>query len=365
VRLELACTKRLGSFTLDADLSIEGDRIGLFGPSGSGKSTIVGALAGLVTPDSGRIVLDGAVLFDREAGIDVPPERRRIAVVFQHAHLFPHLDVRSNLLYGYRRCPKAERRIALEPVADALGLSALLDRGVTNLSGGERQRVALGRALLSNPRLVLLDEPLSALDDALKHRVIPYLRKTFDAFGVPFVFISHAMIEMRLMAGRVAVVESGRIAEVAGAEEVAIRRMGSGGGAYVNLMRLSDPSRRNGLSVYRWGGTELVISAEGKPGETVFELSARDIILVREHPGAISARNLLSCRVVRGHAFEGRVGIELACGGERLVAEVMRETAQALDIRPGQPVFAAIKASAFHELFGEAAPPSHLSAGSR
>jgi molybdate transport system ATP-binding protein len=352
VRLELACRKRLGDFTLDAALSVEGERIGLIGPSGSGKSTMVGALAGLVAPDAGRIVLDGDVLFDREKGIDVPPERRRIAVVFQQANLFPHLDVRGNLLYGYRRCPPAARGIRLEPVAEALELSPLLSRGVGNLSGGERQRVALGRALLSNPRLVLLDEPLSALDDALKHRVIPYLRKTFDAFGVPFLFISHAMLEMRLMAGPVAVAEGGRIVEVADAEELAIRRMGDSAAAYVNLLRLSAPSRRNGLSVYPWGGTRLVIASDGRPGETVFELSARDIILIREHPGAISARNLLPCRVVRGHEFQGRIGIELSCGGERIVAEVMRETAKELDLRPGQAIFAAIKASAFRELYG-------------
>ncbi|HEY3489011.1 MAG TPA: molybdenum ABC transporter ATP-binding protein [Candidatus Deferrimicrobiaceae bacterium] len=351
MRLELACRKRLGNFTLDAALSVEGERIGLFGPSGSGKSTLVGALSGLVTPDSGRIVLDGTVLFDREAGIDIPPERRRIAVVFQNAHLFPHLDVRANLLYGYRRCPKAERRIALEPVADALGLSDLLGRSVGNLSGGERQRVALGRALLSNPRLILLDEPLSGLDDALKYRVIPFLRKTFDGFGVPFLFISHALLEMRLMAGQVAVVEAGRIAEMSSAEALAIGRMGVGG-AYVNLLRLVNPSRRNGLSVYPWGGTGLVISGEGKPGETVFVLSARDIILIREHPGAISARNLLPCRIERLHDLGTRTGVGLSCGGERLVAEVSRETSEELDLRPGQPIYAAIKASAFRELFG-------------
>ncbi|HEY5995526.1 MAG TPA: molybdenum ABC transporter ATP-binding protein [Candidatus Deferrimicrobiaceae bacterium] len=363
MRLELSCRKTLGRFALDAGLSVSGDRIGLFGPSGSGKSTLVGAIAGLVAPDSGRIVLDGDVLFDREKGIDIPADRRRIAVVFQEAHLFPHLDVRGNLLYGHRRAPADARRLSLEPVAEALELSPLLSRSVRKLSGGERQRVALGRALLSNPRLLLLDEPLSALDDALRHRVIPFLRKTFDAFGVPFLFISHAMLEMRLMTEQVAVVEAGRIVDVTNAEELALRRMGAGGAGYVNLLRLTDPVPRNGLSVYRWGGTELVLSCDGKPGETIFELSARDIILIREHPGAISARNLLPCRVVRGHAFEGRVGIELSCGGERLIAEVMRETAQALDIRPGQPIFAAIKASAFRELYGRGASASPAGAG--
>ncbi len=350
MKLEFAARKRLGRFELDASFTATGDRIGLFGPSGSGKSSIVGALAGLVAPDGGRIALDGEVLFDRAAGIDLPPDRRRIAVVFQHPHLFPHLDVEGNLRYGYRRCPPQFRRISPELVVEALELGPFLSRAVRHLSGGEQQRVSLGRALLSSPRLMLLDEPLSALDDSLKYRIIPFLRKTFDAFGVPFMFISHSLLEMRLMTERVVVLERGRVAEETGAEALAVRRMGAGGAAYANLLRLSSPRMRNGLSVYRWGGGELAISGGGRPGEAVFELSSRDIILFRNHPGAISARNLLPCRVVRGHAFDGRTGIELSCGDERIIAEVMRETAEELDIRPGQSIFAAIKASAFREI---------------
>ncbi len=350
MRLEFSARKILGDFALDVSIAAPGDRVGLFGPSGSGKSTIVNILSGLVAPDSGRIVLDGESLFDREKGIDLPPELRRIAVVFQHPHLFPHLDVRENLLFGWKRCPPALRRIGLDPVIEALELETILPRAVHHLSGGEQQRVSLGRALLSSPRLMLLDEPLSALDDSLKYRVIPFLRKTFDDFAVPFLFISHSLMEMRLMTDRVAVLDRGRVVEETGAEALAVGRMGAGGAAYVNLLRLSVPRMRNGLSVYRWGGTELAISGGGKAGETVFELSARDIILFRKHPEAISARNLLDCRVIRLHEFDGRIGIELACGGERFIAEVMQETATELDIRPGTVLYAAIKASAFREI---------------
>lgn len=351
MRLEFSARLRQGDFVLDASFTAEGERVGLFGPSGSGKSTVVRLLSGLSDPDEGRIALDGTVLFDRSRGVSLAPEKRRVAVVFQDGRLFPHMDVVENLRYGYRRCPEGERRIPFDAVVSALELSPLLGRGTANLSGGERQRVSLGRALLASPRLLLLDEPLSAMDDPLRYRIIPYLRKSFDAFSVPTVHISHSTVEMRLMAERVVVLSGGRVTGEETADELAVRHMGSGGAPFVNLLRLSGPRERNGLSVYRWGGTELVIAGGERNGEKVFELSSRDIILFRKHPEAISARNLLTCTVSAVRDLGGvRCGVELSVGGERLVAEVMAETARELSLSPGLPLFAAVKASAFREI---------------
>ena len=196
-------------FRFSAAFSLTASRCGIFGPSGSGKSTLMHLLAGLLNPDRGTISLAGQTLFDAGAGINVPSEQRRIGVVFQHAHLFPHMDVRRNLFYGWRRTETAERRIAPEALIEVLNLGHLLDRGVNRLSGGERQRVALGRTVLACPRLILMDEPLTGLDEELKYQIIPYLKRVLAEFDIPLLFISHSLREMRLMTDEVLVFRRG------------------------------------------------------------------------------------------------------------------------------------------------------------
>jgi molybdate transport system ATP-binding protein len=185
MKLEFELKKSIGQFSFSAGLEIEGSRIGIFGPSGSGKSTLGNLLAGLLSADDGSIQLDGRCLFDSQRQINLLPEQRRVSVVFQHAHLFPHLNVRRNLLYGFQRTAAANRKLNLEDVATALDIKRLLKRSVGDLSGGEKQRVSLGRALLACPDLLILDEPLSALDKDLKEQIIPYLRKTLRRFEIP------------------------------------------------------------------------------------------------------------------------------------------------------------------------------------
>jgi molybdate transport system ATP-binding protein len=350
MELRIGVVKSFGEFTLDADFTATSSRLGIFGESGSGKSTLVNLLAGALIPDSGSIFLDGECLYSKEKGVNVPPEQRRIAMVFQHPYLFPHLSVRRNLLYGYNRCAPKNRRIGLDSVAAVLKLEGLLERGVTNLSGGEQQRVAIGRAILSNPRLLLMDEPLSALDDQLKFQIIPYLKSVCEEFGIPFVFISHSMVEMRLMTDRAIVVEKGRIKQQAPVEQLARQKMDTSQVGYTNLLRLGSPRQVDGLYAYPWGKGELLLSFLARRPDPLFELSSRDIILCKKHPEAISARNLLHCRVVGLFEAGNRTGVELDCGGERLVGEVARLAAQELEIREGGEVFAAIKASAFREL---------------
>ena len=190
--LELSVTKQLGpfAFAVEATLPSAGV-VALFGRSGAGKTSLVNMLAGLLRPDSGRIAVAGRVLFDSAAGIDLAPERRRIGYVFQEGRLFPHLDVRANLLYGHRRIPPAERAIKLPEIVELLGIAHLLGRRPANLSGGEKQRVAIGRALLSNPRLLLLDEPLAALDAERKAEILPFIERLRDELGLPIVYVSH------------------------------------------------------------------------------------------------------------------------------------------------------------------------------
>jgi molybdate transport system ATP-binding protein len=351
MKLEVAVEKQLGAFFFAADFSVAGNRIGVFGPSGSGKSTLMHMLAGLLRPDRGFIRLDGEDLFDDAAGLNRPPEQRRIGVVFQQAHLFPHLSVRRNLLYGYRRLPRGGRRVDPDTLIEVLGLAPLLGRDVESLSGGERQRVALGRTVLSCPRLILLDEPLTGLDEGLKYQIIPYLKTVFAEFGIPLLFISHSLNEMRLMTDRVLEFAAGRLSGESSTDDLALRRMATSRTGYINLLELADPVHHDGLYVYRWGERKIILAAGGREPVGMFELSSKDITLFKRHPEATSARNMLSCRVRRVFAAGDRYGVELDCGGRTLISQVVGEAVRDLGLEPGGEIIAVIKASAFRRLY--------------
>ena len=350
MELHLQVYKKQGDFSLELDLTTNSNRLGIFGPSGSGKSTLIRILAGLVQPDQGRIVLDGTPLFDSNSGICIAPEKRRIALVFQHHALFPHVTVRKNLFYGFQRCPVAERRISFDEVVQLLELTDLLEQMPSTLSGGQSQRVALGRAMLASPRLLVMDEPLSALDDTLRYRIIPYLKLVSEQFGIPSIFISHSLVEMRLMAEQIAVLENGRLSAVMSPEELARHRMALQPAGYINLLKLGTPAERNGLLAFPWGDRELLLSSglEAAPG--IFELSSKEIILCKRHPDAISARNLLPCTVRSLFSTGQKTGVELDCNGNLLIAEIVSDAAHELDITPGSTIWAVIKASAFRRL---------------
>lgn len=352
MKLSMNIKKSFGDFSLSAGVTVSGDRVGIFGVSGSGKSTVVSMLAGLLEPDSGEITLDGECLFSSADRINLRPEQRRIALVFQQHCLFPHLGVRNNLLYGFKRCPAEYRTIDFNALVDVLKLEELLDRGVTNLSGGEKQRVALGRAILANPRLLLMDEPLSALDDTLRFQIIPYLRSVSEHFGIPYLFISHSLIEMRLMTDDVLFFEKGRLVEQVSSEQLARNRMGQSQAGYINLLKLGCPSESAGLFTYPWGAGQLLLSAGSERNETTAELSSKDIILFKQHPEAISARNLLECSVRSLFSSGRKIGVELDCAGNTLIAEVVQDAVNELGITPGRTLYAAIKASAFRILPG-------------
>jgi molybdate transport system ATP-binding protein len=214
LRVDIA--KQLGDFTLEADFTSEGRVTGLFGASGAGKTSLINMIAGLVKPDRGTIALDGETLDDTTAGVHLPPYRRRIGYVFQDARLFPHLDVRANLDYGRRMNGLTDDPAQRQRVIDLLDVGTLLDRRPGKLSGGERQRVAFGRALLSKPKLLLLDEPLGALDEDRKREILPYLVRLRDEAGIPMVYVSHDAAELRQLATQIVMLKGGRITAFGG-----------------------------------------------------------------------------------------------------------------------------------------------------
>jgi molybdate transport system ATP-binding protein len=214
--LRVDVTKQLGEFSLEASFTSEGRVTGLFGASGAGKSSLINMIAGLLKPDRGVISLDGETLDDTAARVHVPPHRRRIGYVFQDARLFPHLNVRQNLDYGRRMNGLADDPAQRSRVTELLDIGPLMDRRPGKLSGGERQRVALGRALLSKPRLLLLDEPLGSLDEGRKVEILPYLVRLRDEAGIPMVYVSHDAAELRQLATQIVMLRHGRVTALGG-----------------------------------------------------------------------------------------------------------------------------------------------------
>lgn len=222
--LDVRLSKRFPGFAIDIELTLAQSGVtALFGPSGAGKSSVVNMIAGLLRPDDGTMALNGRVLFDRKKGINVPPDKRRIGCVFQEDRLFPHLSVRSNLMYGYKRVPASDRYVDVDEVVALLGIETLLDRRPYRLSGGEKQRVSIGRALLTSPHLLLLDEPLASLDNARKAEVLPFVARLAREYSAPILFISHDVQEVLLLAQQVVILNQGRAVERGPVEELRAR----------------------------------------------------------------------------------------------------------------------------------------------
>ncbi|SDO56967.1 molybdenum ABC transporter ATP-binding protein [Desulforhopalus singaporensis] len=350
--LEVDLEKRFPGFGSRVKFTLTSSRCGVFGPSGSGKSTLMNMLAGLVDPDRGFIRLNGKTLFDSDRKINLPPEKRKVGVVFQHAHLFPHMNVRKNLYYGMKRRRSGGGDIDPGQLIAVLQLERLLDRRVTRLSGGEKQRVALGRTILACPDLILMDEPLTGLDGQLKYQIIPHLQRVFNEFSIPILFISHSLHEMRMMTDDVLVMHEGAVARQLTTEELARAEACTTGGGYINLLELDVDRDHGDLLSYRWGEVELmVVKSHAAPEGGRFSLSSRDILLFKKHPEAASARNMLACTVRNTYTTEWLVGVELDCRGNSLIAEIVPQSVHELDIRPGAEVVAVMKASAINRLY--------------
>lgn len=346
--VEVSLRHEQGAFALD--VAFESDGLGvtaLFGPSGAGKTTLVHAIAGLVRPREGRIAIDGCVLFDSRARINLPAEARRVGLVFQDARLFPHMSVDDNLRFGWRRAPERMDEAHVARIVEMLGLGPLLARRATKLSGGEKNRVALGRALLASPRLLLLDEPLAALDAARKAEILPYLERLRDEARVPVFYVSHAVDEVLRLADRVVLLEEGCVTGEGSVFDFAGGEIGDllpATGAVIDT-RL-ESHRDDGLSLLSFGGGVLAVPRmAGLPGTRLrVRIRAEDILLAREEPRAISANNVLAARIAslkpEGAA---QMDVHLICGEARLVARITRASAARLQLRPGDAVFAVVK----------------------
>jgi molybdate transport system ATP-binding protein len=360
--LEVALRCHLGSLDLDVAFATRGGVTALFGRSGAGKTTVINGIAGLLRPDRGRVLLDGEPLLGTATSIDVPRHRRRIGYVFQDARLFPHLTVRRNLLYGRWFAPRAGRRGSLDEVVALLGIGHLLDRRPGALSGGEKQRVAIGRALLSAPRLLLLDKPLASLDQARKAEILPYLERLCREAGIPILFVSHALDEVTRLASDMVLLSRGQVAATGPVGEVMARLdLGPagqeiGGGALLHL-QVADHTGRHGLTVLIHPAGEIEVPGMAlRPGQTVrLRVDARDVVLALGTAPltGISIRNQLRATVVGlGVPEAGAVEVGLDVAGEALRARITAASAEELGLRPGLPVLALVKSVA---LGGEAA----------
>ena len=351
----VAVKKQRGAFNLDVDfVSPTPGVVALFGRSGSGKSTLVHIIAGLLAADSGRIVIDERLLFDAASGVNVPPERRRIGVVFQESRLFPHMSVAGNLNYGRKRAAPPFF-VTLDAVADLLGIGALMDRRAHELSGGERQRVAIGRALLSQPALLLLDEPLASLDASRRSELLPYLESLRDELAIPMAYVSHDFDEVLRLATHLVLLDRGRtiahgdimtmslnteLRAIIGADAVGaiIEGVVLGGDADTSLRRV-----RVGRGELRIEAAALADAAE--PGSTLrVQLLARDLIVATSAPRDLSVRNVLEGTV---HQVAGDSGgsdlITIDIGGALILARITHAATRELSLAPGRRVWALVK----------------------
>lgn len=348
--LSVSVSHRFDGFALEVDFDAPPGVTALFGRSGSGKSSVVNAVAGLLRPDRGRIRLGDVVLMDSDRGVMLPPHRRRMGYVFQDGRLFPHLTVRQNLTYGRWFAPKTAG-VEFDRIVDLLGIEPLLPRRPGALSGGEKQRVAIGRAILSNPRLLLMDEPLAALDEGRKAEILPYLERMRDELALPILYVSHSLAEVARLATTVILMDAGSVtrqgptAEVlsdpAAAPLLGLREAGS-----ILPARLL-AHEADGLSRLEVAGHPVWLPRLSVPVGTVVRLRilAQDVMLATKRPQGLSALNILP-----GVIEDIRIGdgpgaiIRLRVGADALLVRVTRRSVAALALVQGQSVFAVIKA---------------------
>lgn len=350
--LRVAAQHRFGAFTLDVDFTAPPGVTVLFGRSGSGKSTIVNIVAGLLRPDHGQVSADGLDLLDTGRGLCLPAHRRRLGYIFQDGRLFPHLTVRQNLAYGRWFAPRGATHADMGRVVEMLGIGPLLNRRPQGLSGGERQRVAIGRALLAAPRLILADEPLSALDEARKAEILPYFERLRDEVRVPILYVSHSPAEVARVATSVVALEAGRVVRIGTAAEVlgdpALSPAGVRGAGAVITARLVR-QHVDGLSELDAGGVALFLPRVevATDREIRLRIAAHDVILSRDPPQGLSALNILPGTVEAVHQGTGpAVMIRLATPAGVVLARVTRRSAAALELAPGVTAFAIVKSVA-------------------
>jgi molybdate transport system ATP-binding protein len=341
-----------GEFVLDAEFTAPASGVtALFGPSASGKTTLLRSIAGLEPCRNGMLRVGGTTWQDQKHF--VPPHRRALAYVFQDSNLFPHLSVRANLEYGYRRVPSADRRIEFDEVTGLLALEPLLPRGIGRLSGGERQRVAIGRALLASPRLLLLDEPLAALDQASRNEILPYLDSLHERLALPLIYVSHSTDEVARLADHMLLMETGRIVASGPVRELLTRTdlsLAHGDTAESIIeATVSGHDEEFQLSSLEFAGTDIWVPRPDLPvGRRIrLRVLARDVSLTAEPPRLSSILNIIPVEV-ESLADEGpaQTMVRLRTGKDILLARITRRSVARLGLSPGAHTFAQIKSVA-------------------
>ena len=338
-------------FALAVDFTAGSGITALFGESGAGKSTVLNLVAGLLKPDRGRIAVNGTIFTDTEAGVFLPSHKRRIGYVFQDALLFPHLSVRQNLIYGrwFTRAPEAA--ISLDQVTGLLGIAHLLERRPPTLSGGERQRVAIGRALLASPRILLMDEPLAALDIERKREIIPYILKLRDELRLPILYVSHAIEEVARLADRVILMADGKVKSDGPPQQVLSPKAGPGDDRFarISILTTESPSydAKYQLTQVSHPAGRITLPGRIAPAEEAIRVVIRaiDVTLALSKPRELSIRTALRGKV---SAFSEPVGavimVEITLtGGEILAAAVTRKAVDELGLGEGDQVYCLIK----------------------
>jgi molybdate transport system ATP-binding protein len=328
----------------------------LFGPSGSGKSTVINAAAGLLRPDTGRIEVDGVVLADTRSAVWLPPEKRRVGLVFQDSRLFPHMSVATNLRFGMRRV--AAGAIRFDDVVELLGIGGLLDRRPRALSGGERQRVAIGRALLAQPHLLLMDEPLASLDAARKAEILPFLTRLKTALRLPVLYVTHALDEAAQLADAMVLLEAGRVVAFGSVSEVAARAdlplaLRDDAGALL-MCEVEENDSRRALSLLRGGGGTFWVPLVDLPvgARCRIRIPAREVILASRAPEAISLHNIVPGVVGRivEDTIRRSVIVEVGLAEGGLLSRVTPDAVVRLGLAGGSPVLALIKSTSIEVL---------------
>lgn len=356
--LHILLHHRFPSIRMDMEFEVQTPGVTvLFGPSGAGKSTIINATAGLLRPDECRIVIDDTILGDTRSGAWLPPEKRRLGLVFQDSRLFPHMSVATNLRFGMRRTGNGP--IRFDEVVELLGIGALLTRRPHTLSGGERQRVAIGRALLAQPRLLLMDEPLASLDAARKSEIMPYLTRLNTALRLPILYVSHAIDEVVQLADSIVLLDSGQLVASGPLSEISARgdlplAQRDDAGALL-LCRVAEHDTARELTRLEGGGATLWVPLLDMPlgAELRARIPAREVILAGKAPESISLHNVVPGEVRRITSDPARrsVLVEIALTSGALISRVTPDAIVRLALAPGRPVLALIKSTSI-ELVG-------------
>jgi molybdate transport system ATP-binding protein len=350
--LDVDIDHALGSFHLTARFAAQPGVTALFGRSGSGKTTLVNIVGGLIQPDRGRVVVDGETLVDTERGVFVPKHRRRVGYVFQDSRLFPHLSVRRNLLYGRWFALGGGAAGDFDSVVALLGVGHLLERRPDSLSGGEKQRVAIGRALLARPRLLLMDEPLASLDEQRRAEILPYIERLRDGAGVPILYVSHSAPEVARLATTVVILAEGRVTAVGPVLDILPLADASDAGSVLDAVVARHDEAFQLTTLSSRAGELQVPRLTAEVGARVRAyIRARDVMLSLKPPEEISALNVLAGKVAEINPANSGGGaqadVRLDCGGAALLARLTAKSVQRLALAPGRPVYAVIKSVSF------------------